>query len=115
VIVAGTVAVAGTTEDARRLLVPEAWSMAYSRTHGSFPPLAPPGRIDALAMTEKERRLFENGLTGHLAGTEDEVEAGLEQLIKETGADEVLVTTSTYDREALVDSMRRLARIAGLD
>ncbi|MFD5871509.1 MsnO8 family LLM class oxidoreductase [Streptomyces sp. NPDC060322] len=114
VIVAGTVAVAATEEEARRLLVPEAWSMAYSRTHGSFPPLAPAERIEALAMTEKERGLFESGLRGHLAGTEETVRAGLEMVIKETGADEVLVTTSTYDREALVDSMGRLARIAGL-
>ncbi|MGW1813631.1 MsnO8 family LLM class oxidoreductase [Streptomyces sp. NPDC002125] len=114
VIVAGTVAVAGTAQEARRLLIPEAWSMAYSRTHGSFPPLAPAGRIEALAMTDKERGLFEDGLRGHLAGTEDTVAAGLELVIEETGADEVLVTTSTYDREALVDSMRRLARLAGL-
>ncbi|HWU06334.1 MAG TPA: MsnO8 family LLM class oxidoreductase [Streptomyces sp.] len=114
VIVAGTVAVAGTAEEARRLLVPEAWSMAYSRTHGSFPPLAPAERVEASAMTEKERGLFESGLRGHLAGTEETVKAGLRRVIEETGADEVLVTTSTYDREALVDSMRRLARIAGL-
>ncbi|MER5554737.1 MsnO8 family LLM class oxidoreductase [Streptomyces sp. NPDC002793] len=114
VIVAGTVAVSGTAEEARRLLVPEAWSSAYSRTHGSFPPLAPAERIESLPMTEKERGLFESGLRGHLAGTEDVVAAGLESVIEETGADEVLVTTSTYDREALVDSMRRLARLAGL-
>lgn len=114
VIVAGTVAVAATEGEARRLLVPEAWSMAYARTHGSFPPLAPAGRIDALAMTRKERELFEGGLHGHLAGTEDMVASGLEQVIEQTGADEVLVTTSTYDREALVDSMGRLARIVGL-
>ncbi|MFE5243581.1 MULTISPECIES: MsnO8 family LLM class oxidoreductase [unclassified Streptomyces] len=114
VIVAGTVAVAGTEREARRLLIPEAWSMAYARTHGSFPPLAPAGRIEALAMTDKERGLFEDGLRGHLAGTEDTVADGLELVLKETGADEVLVTTSTYDREALVDSMRRLARLAGL-
>ena len=29
--------------EARRLLIPEAWSMAYSRTHGTFPPLAAAG------------------------------------------------------------------------
>ncbi|MFE7749612.1 MsnO8 family LLM class oxidoreductase [Streptomyces sp. NPDC057428] len=114
VIVSGTVAVAGTHEEARRLLVPEAWSMALARTRGAFPPLSPAERIEGLAMTEKERGLFEDGLRGHLAGTEETVAADLELVIKETGADELLVTTSTYDREALVDSMRRLARIAGL-
>ncbi|WP_327111830.1 MsnO8 family LLM class oxidoreductase [Streptomyces sp. NBC_01341] len=114
VIVSGTVAVAGTGEEAGRLLVPEAWSMAVARTRGSFPPLLPAGRIEALAMTEKERGLFEEGLRGHLAGTQETVSAGLERVIEETGADELLVTTSTYDREALKDSMRRLARLAGL-
>lgn len=33
--------------------------------------------------------------------------------MKETGAQEVLVTTSTYDRAALLDSYRRLARVTG--
>lgn len=106
VIVAGTVAVAATQEEARRLLVPEAWSMAYARTHGSFPPLMPAERIEASAMTEKERALFEEGLRGHLAGTDEAVEEGLAEVLEETGADEILVTTSTYDRGALVDSMR---------
>lgn len=114
VVVAGTVAVAGSAREARRLLMPEAWSMAHSRTHGVFPPLGPPDRIGARTMTEKERRFYEDGLKGHLQGTEDEVAAGLETAIEETGADEVLVTTSTYDRAALVDSLRRLARIARL-
>lgn len=111
VIVAGTVAVAGTEEAARRLLVPEAWAMAYSRTHGDFPPLAPAERIEALAMSAKERTLYERGLDGHVHGTEDQVAGQLERAIEETGADEVLVTTSTYDRAGLVDSLRRLARI----
>ncbi|MFC9247501.1 MsnO8 family LLM class oxidoreductase [Streptomyces sp. NPDC057136] len=114
VVVAGTVAVAGTAEEARRLLVPEAWSMAYSRTHGSFPPLAPAERIEELTMTAKERGFYESGLRGHVAGTEEQVAAELEVVIKETGADEVLVTTSSYDREGVVDSLRRLARLAGL-
>ncbi|MFE7481384.1 MsnO8 family LLM class oxidoreductase [Streptomyces sp. NPDC057552] len=113
VIVSGTVAVAGSEEAARRLLVPEAWAMAYSRTRGSFPPLAPAEEIESRTMTAKERELYERGLDGHIHGTEDQVTEQLEQAIKETGADEVLVTTSTYDREALVDSLRRLAGIAG--
>ncbi|WP_367047238.1 LLM class flavin-dependent oxidoreductase [Streptomyces sp. Je 1-332] len=116
VIVSGTIAVAGTPEEARRLLIPEAWSMAYSRTHGTFPPLPPAERVEApeMRMTEKERGFYEAGLVGHLHGTEDQVADELETLIKESGAQEVLVTTSTYDREGLLDSFRRLARVAGL-
>ncbi|GGV64878.1 methylene-tetrahydromethanopterin reductase [Streptomyces griseoloalbus] len=115
VVVSGTVAVAATPERARRLLIPEAWSMAHSRTHGTFPPLPPAERVEALSMTAKERDLYESGLTGQLAGTEEEVAHGLESVLKETGAQEVLVTTSTHDREALLDSYQRLAAIAGLD
>lgn len=114
VVISGTVAVADTPEEARRLLVPEAWSMAYSRTHGTFPPLPPAERVESLTMTERERGFYESGLSGHVVGTEEQVAHELETVIKETAADEVLVTTSTYDREALVDSYRRLARVVGL-
>ncbi|SDN52918.1 MsnO8 family LLM class oxidoreductase [Streptomyces wuyuanensis] len=114
VVVAGTVAVAETEEEARRLLVPEAWAMAHARTRGTFPPLAPAERIEAMTMTEKERGLHEPGLRGHIHGTEDQVRDALEKAIQDTGADEVLVTTSTYDRAALLDSFRRLAHIADL-
>ncbi|KAA0921509.1 LLM class flavin-dependent oxidoreductase [Streptomyces apricus] len=114
VVVSGTVAVAATPEETRRLLLPEAWSMAYARTHGTFPPLPPAGRVASLPMTDKERGFYEAGLSGHVAGTEEQVAEELETVIEETAADEVLVTTSTYDRESLLDSYRRLARIADL-
>ncbi|MEU3984225.1 LLM class flavin-dependent oxidoreductase [Streptomyces sp. NPDC026672] len=113
VVISGTVAVAGTPEEARRLLVPEAWSMAYARTHGTFPPLPAAEDAERRAMTAKERELYESGLTGQLAGTEEQVADALETVLEESGAQEVLVTTSTHDRAALLDSYRRLARLAG--
>ncbi|MFK8908953.1 LLM class flavin-dependent oxidoreductase [Streptomyces sp. YS-3] len=114
VVLSGTVAVAGTTEEARRVLLSEAWSTAYSRTRGAFPPLSPAEEIEALAMTARERTLFEEALSGQIHGTEDEVESALEKLLTRSAADEYLVTTSTYDRAALLDSYRRLARLTGL-
>jgi luciferase family oxidoreductase group 1 len=113
VVVSGTIAVADSPEAARRLLLPEAWSMARARTRGSFPPLPPAEEVEGRPMTPKERDLYESGLAGHLAGTEEQVAEALESLIGATGAQEVLVTTSTYDREALLDSYRRLARVTG--
>lgn len=88
--------------------------MAYSRTHGTFPPLAPAQEVERRSMTARERTFYESGLTGHVHGTEEQVARALESVVEETGAQEVLVTTSTYDREALLDSYRRLSRIAGL-
>ncbi|NUO46176.1 MAG: LLM class flavin-dependent oxidoreductase [Streptomyces sp.] len=111
VVVSGTIAVAATPEEARRILVPEAWSMAHSRTHGTFPPLPPADRVETLPLSPRERAFYDSGLTGHLAGTEEQVADELETLLKQTEAQEVLVTTSTYDRDALLDSYRRLAAI----
>ncbi|GHF18457.1 methylene-tetrahydromethanopterin reductase [Amycolatopsis deserti] len=109
VIVSATVAVAGTRVAAERLLVPEAWSSAWSRTHGVFPPLRPAAEILATPMTDRERRYFDQAREGQIAGTPDEAAAALAGLVERTGADEVLVTTSTYDRAEMLDSYRLLA------
>ncbi|WP_246108071.1 LLM class flavin-dependent oxidoreductase [Saccharothrix saharensis] len=111
VVLSTTVAVADTTEDAWRLLVPEAWAMAHSRTRGEFPPLHATDDILARPMTNRERTLFEQSLRGHVHGTPSEVVKALDDLLDRTAADEVLVTTSTHDRTALLDSYRLLAEL----
>ncbi|MGW9283119.1 LLM class flavin-dependent oxidoreductase, partial [Streptomyces diastaticus] len=114
VVVSGEVALAPDERAARRLLLPEAWAMSHARTHGTFPPLAPAARIEAMDLPERQRGLLESGLDGGVSGTEEQVTERLGRLIEATGAQEVLVTTSTYDRAGLRDSYRRLARLAGL-
>ncbi|MFE6685318.1 MsnO8 family LLM class oxidoreductase [Streptomyces sp. NPDC057743] len=118
VVISGTVAVAGTAEAARRLLIPEARALAHSRTHGVFPPLAPVGDGEPAAagdgMSARERGFYEDALRGHVHGTQERVARELSALIERTAADEVLVTTSTYDRAALWESYERLARVVGL-
>ncbi|MFE7561695.1 LLM class flavin-dependent oxidoreductase [Kitasatospora sp. NPDC057500] len=114
VVVSGTVAVAPTEERARALLVPEAWSTAHSRTHGEFSPLEPVDEVLARPMTPRERTAFEQSLDGHLAGTPERAAADLAALMERTGADEFLLTTSTYDRAELLTSYRLLAEAAGL-
>ncbi|MFI2609246.1 LLM class flavin-dependent oxidoreductase [Kitasatospora sp. NPDC018619] len=113
VVVSGTVAVAETAERAHELLVPEAWSGAYSRTHGEFPPLAPAEEIRSREMTARERAAFEQSLKGHIAGTPEQAAAELRALMDRSGADEFLVATSTYDRTALLASYRLLAEAVG--
>jgi luciferase family oxidoreductase group 1 len=115
VVVAADVAVAGSGGAARRLLVPEAWSSAYSRTHGVFPPLMPAEAVLGLEMSTRERTLFEQARSGRISGTEDEVAGSLGSLLEQTGADEVLVTLSTYDREEMLESYRRLARLVAAE
>ncbi|HSA49189.1 MAG TPA: LLM class flavin-dependent oxidoreductase, partial [Yinghuangia sp.] len=114
VVIAGSVAVADTEQEAEELLVPEAWSAAYARTHGVFPPLMPAREIRGLTMTAKERTYLADGLRGHVRGTEQQVEAELERILPAPGADEFMLTTSTFDRSRMTDTYTRLARMAGL-
>lgn len=114
VVLAATVAVASTTEQARRLLLPEAWSGAYSRTRGVFPPLLPVEDVLQVEMSEKEREFYEQSLRGQIYGTPAEVEAALGGLVQRTAADEVLITTNTYDRTELLASYEALAHLADL-
>jgi luciferase family oxidoreductase group 1 len=109
VVLAVTVAVAATTEEARELLLPEAWSSAYSRTRGVFPPLEPVQERD---MSSKEREFFEQSLRGQIYGTPAEVDAALGGLVRRTAADEVLITTNTYDRADLLKSYAFLAELS---
>lgn len=115
VVVSASVVIADTVEQAHRLLLPEAWSAAYSRTHGEFPPLLAPEQIDRATMTDRQRRIFDDSLRGHIHGPEDVVLAELDRLVARTRADEILVHTSTYDRAARLESHRRLAVAVGLD
>lgn len=109
VVLSGTVAVAADGERARRLLASEAWSTAYSRTHGVFPPLAPYASIAARAMSGPERERFEEAMSGQPHGAPEDVAKALESLLIRSAADEFLVTTSTYDRAELLESYRLLA------
>ncbi|MBB4684727.1 MsnO8 family LLM class oxidoreductase [Amycolatopsis jiangsuensis] len=114
VVVSTAVAVADTAERARRLLVPEAWSTVYSRSHGVFPPLSPAAEVLALPMTGRERTRLEQVLAGQISGTPDEVADRLGALVEQTGADELLISTSTYDPAERVGSFAALADLAGL-
>ena len=51
-------------------------------------------------------------LRAAIVGSEKTVQAGLERLIADTGADEVIAVTDTWDHAARLDSFRRLAQVA---
>lgn len=114
VVVSSAIAVADNADRAWRMLLSEAWSTTYSRTHGVFPPLLPPADVLAQPMTDRERRLLDDSLAGQIHGTESDVGAALDGLVRRTGADEILVTTSVHDPVERLDSYQRLARLAGI-
>lgn len=101
VSVSTDVLVADDDATARELALPEAWAMAVSRSTGEFPPLGPPSTIRAATWTSQVRQRVEASLDRAVAGSPATVARRLEQLAERSGADELIVSGSTYDREAL--------------
>ncbi len=107
------VTVADDDATARELALPEAWAMARSRQTGEFPPLEPASAIRAAPWPDQLRRRVDSSLARAVAGGPATVRRALERLVERTGADELLASTSTYDREALFASDAALRRLVG--
>lgn len=113
VVLALAVAVADDADAARRLLLSEAWSMARSRTTGTFSPLLPAAEVLAAEATDRERGYVDDSIAGSIHGTPGEVEKRLSTLIDLVGADEILVTMNTFDRAEMLESYRKLIALVG--
>jgi luciferase family oxidoreductase group 1 len=61
---------------------------------------------------EWERATVESKLGAAIVGSDATVKAGMQKLVQETGADELIVVTDTYEPEARLESYERVARIA---
>jgi luciferase family oxidoreductase group 1 len=59
-----------------------------------------------------ERAAVESRLGAAIVGSNATVKAGIESLVRRTGADELIVVTDTYDAAHRLDSYRRIAGIA---
>jgi luciferase family oxidoreductase group 1 len=59
-----------------------------------------------------ERAAVENKLRAAIVGSDATVKAGLEKLVSETAADEVIVVTDTYEHADRIESYRRVAGVA---
>ena len=59
-----------------------------------------------------ERAAVENKLRAAIVGSDVTVKAGLEKLVGDTAADEVIVVTDTYEHADRIESYRRAAAIA---
>jgi luciferase family oxidoreductase group 1 len=61
-----------------------------------------------------ERAAVENKLRAAIVGSDATVKAGLEKLVGDTGANEVIIVTDTYEHEDRLQSYRRVAGIASM-
>jgi luciferase family oxidoreductase group 1 len=62
--------------------------------------------------SEWERRTVESKLDAAIVGSDAAVKVGLEKLVTETAADEVIVVTDTYEHADRLESYRRVAEVA---
>jgi alkanesulfonate monooxygenase SsuD/methylene tetrahydromethanopterin reductase-like flavin-dependent oxidoreductase (luciferase family) len=73
--------------------------------------LPPVDSMEAL-WQDLERAAVENRLGAAIVGSNATVKAGLEKLVGDTGADEVIVVTDTYEHADRIESYRRVADLA---
>jgi alkanesulfonate monooxygenase SsuD/methylene tetrahydromethanopterin reductase-like flavin-dependent oxidoreductase (luciferase family) len=62
--------------------------------------------------SDLEKAAVENRLGAAIVGSDATVHSGLERLVNDTHADEVIVVTDTYEHSDRMDSYERVARIA---
>jgi luciferase family oxidoreductase group 1 len=73
--------------------------------------LPPVDSMNAL-WTEREREAVESRLGAAIVGSEATVKAGMEKLVNDTGAAELIIVTDTYEHDDRLESYRRVAGIA---
>jgi luciferase family oxidoreductase group 1 len=76
--------------------------------------LLPPVDSKELLWQDWERAAVENRLGAAIVGSDATVKGGLEKLVGDTGANEVIVVTDTYEHEDRLESYRRVAGAASM-
>jgi luciferase family oxidoreductase group 1 len=74
--------------------------------------LPPVDSMEPLWQSYAERVAVESRLGAAIVGSNATVKAGLEKLVGETGTDEVVIVTDTYDHADRLQSYRRVADVA---
>src|SRR6202051_4435993 len=74
--------------------------------------LPPVDSMEPLWQNYSERVAVETRLGAAIVGSNATVKAGMEKLVGETGADEVIIVTDTYDHAERLQSYRRVADVA---
>jgi alkanesulfonate monooxygenase SsuD/methylene tetrahydromethanopterin reductase-like flavin-dependent oxidoreductase (luciferase family) len=68
----------------------------------------------ALWQDDGERAAVEGRLRAAIVGSNATVKAGLEKLVDDTEADEIIIVTDTYEHEDRLESYRRVANVASM-
>lgn len=110
-MVAVPVIAAETEAEARRLFTTPQQRFLRLIRNQPVELLPPVDSMDAL-WNDFEQAAVGSRLREAIVGSGATVKAGLERLVANTGADEVIIVTDTWEHEARLDSYRRVAEIA---
>jgi alkanesulfonate monooxygenase SsuD/methylene tetrahydromethanopterin reductase-like flavin-dependent oxidoreductase (luciferase family) len=110
----GVAAVAADTEEeALRQAMPGA--LSFLRLRSGRPSLFPtPEEAEAYSYSPLEAEFVRDRLSNVVYGDADGVRAGLEELRKRTGADELMITTMVHDHSVRLRSYELIAKAYGM-
>jgi luciferase family oxidoreductase group 1 len=111
-IVAVQVIAAETDAGARRLFTTPQQRFLRLIRNQPVELLPPVDSMEPLWQNYVERAAVEARLGAAIVGSNATVKAGLKKLVDETGADEVIIVTDTYDHADRLQSYRRVADVA---
>ncbi|TCO52438.1 LLM class flavin-dependent oxidoreductase [Actinocrispum wychmicini] len=111
-LVAASVLAADTDEEARFLA--GSGALSFLRLRSGRPGLVPtPEEAAAYDYSPLERKFVDDRLANQIIGSPETVERGIEKLLGETEADELMVVTMTHDPAARKHSFSLVARLRG--
>jgi len=94
---------ADTDEEARHLFTSLQQAFVNLR-RGQPAPLPPPVDVDALALTPMDELGLSQMLSYSIVGSPETVRQGLEEVVAQTGADEIIVASQIFDHHARLHS-----------
>jgi len=111
-MVAVQVIAAGTDATAQRLFTTPQQRFLRLIRNQPVELLPPVDSMEGLWQDNRERIAVEGKLSAAITGSNSTVKAGLERLVGDTGANEVIVVTDTYEHEDRLQSYRRVVEVA---
>lgn len=103
--------IAADTDEEAQFLVTSFYQMALGIIRGKSYPLMPPVSDMSTVWTEQEAAAIHNMMAVTFVGSKETVATGLEELIKFTGVNELMVTTNIYDHKARLKSFQITAEV----
>lgn len=103
--------IAAETDEEAQFLVTSFYQMALGIIRGKSYPLMPPVSDMSEVWTEQEAAAIHNMMAVTFVGAKETVAQGLEELIKFTGVNELMITTNIFDHEARLKSFQITAEV----